>query len=46
MIYSFHQSPKFNGIDQTKIKSTMTKAQTESQTSQDHQNGSTQFLNI
>ena len=26
---TFHQSPKSNGFDQTKVKSTMTKAQTE-----------------
>jgi hypothetical protein len=43
---TFHQSPKSNGFDPTKVKSTLTKAQTEIQTSQDHKNGSTIFLNI
>ena len=38
---TFHQSPKSNGFDPTKVKSTLTKVQTESQTSQDHKNGST-----
>ena len=42
----FHQYPKSNGFDPTKVKSTLTKAQTNSQTSQDHKNGSTNFLNI
>ena len=38
---TFHQSPKSNDFNPTKVKSTLTKAQTNSQTSQDHKNGST-----
>ena len=38
---TFHQSPKSNDFNPTKVKSTLTKAQTHSQTSQVNKNGST-----
>ena len=39
--WTFHQSPKSNDFNPKKVKSTLTKAQINSQTSQDHKNGST-----